>query len=244
MVNRRQLYRYKGNCCAHCRRSVEEVLKRYRTIERFFEFNHVNPSDKHPDYDNLIRRVISTEQLDEVDKCVLLCGECHSVVHAQHITAKFSLAVRVGKRQVEQTFSGQMIIDFRDRKGTFLTADRPLIIPYKVYLGGRHERVLFGRDLEQGDLLNQFLAQLDKIKSLTIRSCQGELLLRATHVRERYFNMAHSIKFPLISAELGQAEGQSPDLWVRNGEVLMRDGGVFHNGTISYEMMTREQATK
>jgi hypothetical protein len=80
---RKQLYKYKGNKCANCGLSVEEMLARFGTFNRMFQFNHVDPKQKDPRYDNLIQRQLSGEQLDEVDKCVLLCNECHGILHAQ-----------------------------------------------------------------------------------------------------------------------------------------------------------------
>ncbi|MEX2174200.1 MAG: hypothetical protein WD872_07550, partial [Pirellulaceae bacterium] len=78
-ANRRQLYEYKGDRCGYCGRPVQEMIEEFGGFERIFEFNHIEPAKKHPDYDNLIRRTISTEQLDEIDKCVLLCRVCHGI---------------------------------------------------------------------------------------------------------------------------------------------------------------------
>src|SRR5258708_18927649 len=106
-AEKRQLFKYKGNKCAKCGLSVTAMLERYGTVNRMFQFNHIDPTKKHPDYDNLIRRTINTEQLDEIDKCVLLCNECHGVVHAQNLTGEISLTVNVDGHKCEQTFKGQ-----------------------------------------------------------------------------------------------------------------------------------------
>src|SRR5262245_61154774 len=105
MADRRQLYRYKGDRCVHCGLTVQEMIDRYGTFNRMFQLNHVDPAKKDKEYDNLIRREISTDQLDEVDKCVLLCNECHGVVHAQNITATVKLTVTVKRRKAEQTLT-------------------------------------------------------------------------------------------------------------------------------------------
>src|ERR1700732_1123959 len=95
-MDRRQFQlAYKGNRCAYCGVSVEESFKRYGTFYRMYEVNHVDPDKKDPDYDNLIRRNGSVEQLDELDKCVLLCKLCHGILHAQNIVTTMTIRVEV-----------------------------------------------------------------------------------------------------------------------------------------------------
>ena len=60
--------------------SVVEIIQRFGKFRRYFQNHHVDPAKKDPNYNNLIRRHISTEQLDELDKCVLLCSNCHDSV--------------------------------------------------------------------------------------------------------------------------------------------------------------------
>src|SRR4051794_2987882 len=100
MRGRELLYKYKGNECGHCGVSVQEMLERWNTFHRLFELNHIDPRKKHPDYDNLIRRVFTAEQLDEVDKCVLLCVECHKALHAQNITASLEVTLKLPDKRV------------------------------------------------------------------------------------------------------------------------------------------------
>src|SRR5262245_45230982 len=135
MANRRQLYEYKGDECARCHLTVQEMVDRFGTVDRMFEFNHVDPAGKHPGYANLIRRSLSSEQLDEVDKCVLLCRQCHGILHAQGITGRVQFTVKIGVRKASQTLRGQLIIDRRDRRVTFLTSERILVIPYLLQIG-------------------------------------------------------------------------------------------------------------
>src|SRR5437899_2329092 len=113
--------KYKGNRCAHCGMSVADSLERYGTFHRMYHFNHIDPAKKADDYENLIRRNISTEQLDELDKCVLLCAVCHGVVHAQDITITPTLTVTAGVRTASQTFKGQVIFDKIENKISFFT---------------------------------------------------------------------------------------------------------------------------
>ena len=63
-MSREQLLRYKGNRCSHCGMGVAEMLGTFGTIHRIFHLHHVFPGSKDPNYDNLIRQQISSEQLD------------------------------------------------------------------------------------------------------------------------------------------------------------------------------------
>jgi predicted HNH restriction endonuclease len=103
-ANRRQVYAYKGDRCSHCGMSVQDMIEQFGSFARLFELNHVDPTKKDPNYENLIRRDISTEQLDEVDKCVLLCRNCHGIVHQQNINAKVIVHVMVEGRKMSQEF--------------------------------------------------------------------------------------------------------------------------------------------
>ena len=152
MANRKQLYQYKGNCCANCGLGVQEIVDKYGGFEGVFEFNHIDPHKKHPDYDNLIRRVISTEQLDEVDKCILLCSICHGVLHAQNVIRELSLRVIVGTKSAEQKFKGQLILDYSKMHARFFTDQQMLLMPYRVSLGSRRPQILFGTQLYDGKL--------------------------------------------------------------------------------------------
>lgn len=134
MGHRELLLRYKGFCCAHCGQSVADSLERFGTFHRLYHFNHIDPVKKHPDYDNLIRRNISTEQLDELDKCVLLCAYCHGAVHAQNINTSVVITVTVEGQSASQTVSGQVIYDKVDRKLSFFTDNELEVWPYWLTL--------------------------------------------------------------------------------------------------------------
>ena len=110
MDRKRLLYTYKGDRCAHCGKTVQEVLSAFGTMSRVFHFNHIKPEKKHPNYDNLIRRVVSAEVLDEVDKCVLLCSVCHGVLHGQRGQGSLTITSVVRGREMSQTITGQIIM--------------------------------------------------------------------------------------------------------------------------------------
>src|SRR6266498_3699811 len=65
MERREFQLKYKGNRCVSCGESVAESFRRYGTFHRLFHFNHIDPSKKDSEYDNVIRQNVSTKQLDE-----------------------------------------------------------------------------------------------------------------------------------------------------------------------------------
>ena len=243
MADRRQIYKYKGDRCVHCGLTVLEMIDRYGTFNRMFQLNHVDPGKKGDDYDNLIRREISTEQLDEVDKCVLLCNTCHGIVHAQEMTATVRVTVTVRRRTAEQTLNGQLIFDRRDRKATFLTDQRILVLPYKVYVGGRKPKMMFGTELE-GDYIVDQLRRIHEIKKLAVYSWDGTFQMRATPEEGGGFMVEHSVRFPLFTSALCGDEGGPVSLWVRNGMVLTRGGEVIKDGVVTYHGLSPEEPAR
>ncbi|HEX3147690.1 MAG TPA: HNH endonuclease [Gemmataceae bacterium] len=234
MANREQLYRYKGNQCAHCGLGVQEILDRFGTFACVFEFNHIDPIKKHPDYDNVIRRVISTEQLDEVDKCVLLCRNCHGIAHAQDDMVELVVQVTAAKRTMEQRFKGQLILDLSRRAGKFFTDQQVLFLPYRVSVGARKPRVLFGQELLDRYLVS-YIDNLPEANPVVVRTWDKQEQVRIELLGEDGYRITHDVRCPLFMAELPVERGEVPMFWVRRGAVLGREGQVFLNGTLTYE---------
>jgi predicted HNH restriction endonuclease len=67
-----KLVEYKGNKCAHCNNSYPDVA---------YDFHHLDPSTKEV-WTNLRNRSYKSA-LKEVDKCILLCSNCHRIEHAR-----------------------------------------------------------------------------------------------------------------------------------------------------------------
>ena len=71
VANRELLLEYKGGKCEHC------GYNRYRGA---LEFHHKDPAEKDPT--GLRKRSLDALK-KEVDKCVLLCANCHREEHAR-----------------------------------------------------------------------------------------------------------------------------------------------------------------
>jgi hypothetical protein len=237
MANRLQLNEYKGNRCAYCGLSVQEMVERYGTANRMFQFHHVDPLTKHPEYDNLIRRTISTEQLDELDKCILLCDQHHALVHEQNIPMTLRLTVDAGEKEASQTLNGLIIFDRKDNVATFLTNEQCLVVPYLVAIGDEEPRLLFGTELVEDKLIAQLIWNLPTTKKLAVVRCSDERsMLVAKHIEGKRVKLERDITFQLLPAELCIDESDKTYVWVRNGLALTRDGDVIHSGILSTEL--------
>lgn len=68
---RKQLIEYKGGKCKICG---------YNKCEQALDFHHINPKDKNF---NISSNSYSFDKMKkEVDKCILLCANCHREIHA------------------------------------------------------------------------------------------------------------------------------------------------------------------
>lgn len=65
---------YKGGCCNHCG---------YDRYYGALQFHHLDPNEKEADWQKLRKRSWSKIK-EELDKCLLLCANCHAEVHASY----------------------------------------------------------------------------------------------------------------------------------------------------------------
>lgn len=72
---------YKGGCCSECGFVATE-----ETIAAF-DFHHLDPSEK--EYTPSDMLMLKKEKVfQELDKCVLLCSNCHRILHHRQYRAK------------------------------------------------------------------------------------------------------------------------------------------------------------
>lgn len=69
---KKEAINYMGGVCSDCNNSFHPAA---------FEFHHLNPSKKEYQWDKM--RLISKDKMyTELDKCVMLCANCHRIRHA------------------------------------------------------------------------------------------------------------------------------------------------------------------
>lgn len=235
MADRAQLYKYKGNRCSSCGLSVEEMVTRHGTFNQMFELHHVDPGTKHPSYTNLMKQVLSPEQIEEVDKCTLLCTQCHKLIHAQEITAKLELSVEIGQRKVTQCFDGWIKADFLDETFTFVTNQRFLLKPCEVRFGTKNPIELCVIEIEKDGNLLDWLQNISQYKFVEILARSNrEVLMQIEYAGERKAKITQAIGFPVTEINLSTRESGANDIWMRNGVVLTKAGEILTSGTLSY----------
>ena len=236
MTHRKQLYKYMGNCCAHCGCTVRDMIDRFGTIDRMFEFHHVDPKGKHPEYNNLIRRAISAEQLDELDKCILLCRNCHGLLHSCGKPGKVQFTVKVGNASATQIIAGQVIVDRKEQVTRFLSNEHVLVIPYYLQVGACKPTLVFGNDLYTDGILFNYLRDLPKIDSIKLLSFRDlHVLIHAEYIGDDRMKMEYDITLPVFASEIERGNSKSRFVWIRHGVALTKDGEVICNGTIKFE---------
>lgn len=236
MADRAQLYKYKGDRCTACGMSVQEMVNRYGTFERIFELHHIEPSTKDHNYTNLIRQKLSAEQIDEVDKCTLLCGQCHSILHAQNITARLKLSVTLDGRVVTQTFSGWIILDLQTKQARFVTNQRFLLQPCVVAFANRPPQLLCCMEIEKPDNLVSWLHNAENLGRIEIISYSTkEPLMIIESIGQKHIKVQQKIGFPVTALNMATNGAKKDNLWIRNGYILTKDGKIHTEGTFSYE---------
>lgn len=235
MANRAQLYEYRGNQCSHCGKSVEEMVTRYGTFNRMFEFHHMDPSEKHPQYSALMNKTLSAEQIEEVDKCVLLCRECHGIIHAQNIDGFIEIESKIQNRYVTQKLNGWFVADGIDKSLTFISNERNLLQPCLVTLGSGKSKEYFVLELMQEHRMYNWLRELEVHQQIQVVSAFNDtLLLGVVSVGEKVAKVRMRLGFPLFAMDFDVSEGDTSYFWIRNGIVLTREGKLYSEGEIQF----------
>lgn len=233
MADKLQQVRYKGGVCLGCPRTVDDVLARYGTIKRVFQFHHVDPETKNDDYENLIRRSISAEQLDELDKCALLCSFCHGLVEETGIDMSLRLVAEVEGRRCEQVMRGQGLFDRLERHLRFVTNERVKLTPYWVQLGRAPRHLEYEIELTDGGSLVRYLREIETHRRIILRSWQdGRVMLAAGYLKCGSVRVCYQVACPVFACDL---HGET-NVWTRNGYHLTDDGDIGEEGIVVFEM--------
>ena len=234
-TDRIQLYAYLGDRCGNCGVSVAEMLARWDTVNRLFDFHHVDPAAKAPNYSNLIRRKISAKVLDEVDKCVLLCTLCHSILHAQAITGTLVSTLELEGRHCTQTLSGNYISDRKNNSMRFLTNELLLTIPYLVAPTAGPAQLVFGTEMSSKWVFNR-LRGLQKHEEFTINDWKTDVVLLSAVKGNELISFEVDVRFPIIPFDLFGDSVSDSIAWIRNGMVVLKDGKVKREGTLNCKL--------
>ena len=233
MNSRAQLYQYKGNRCASCGMSIPDMVERYGTFNRMFEFHHVNPVTKDRSYKRLMAQRLNRRQMDEIDKCVLLCTQCHAIIHAQEITATLELSAELHQRLVRQHFQGWVRADKIAKTLTFVTNQPYLLELCEVRLGDQVAQPMFLIEVEQECNLQRWLADIEQHKTIDIRSIRSRKhFMHVEHVHGNQITVTQALGLPITALEFYPIDHPNDVFYFRNGFVLTATGEVHLNGQV------------
>lgn len=183
---------------------------------------------------------MSSDILDEVDKCVLLCGECHTILHGQNITRAVTYFTTIQGKTCTQTMQGQCIYDAQKKSMTFLTNERPNIFPVWLLFKrkGKPEepkKLTVFREIEK-----RFVSLNKKLRigdAWGVRSIHGKLVADITRIDATHCRLSQLISFPLIKGEFDDNNGNIA-LWIRQGIAVNPNGKVSTKGIITIDLIT------
>lgn len=235
MTLRAQLYQYKGDRCASCGMSVADMLARYGTFNRMFEFHHVNRDTKDKHYKQLMAQRLSRKQIVEIDKCVLLCRQCHGIIHAQEITCTLELSAELDKRTVKQEFKGWARFDRIAKKFTFVSNQPYLLELYEVRVGRKEPVLMFLIEIEKEMHLQRWFYDIASYGRVEIRSQSGShRYMTIEHVEGDQVSVTQSLGLPITALEFHPTDRPNEKIFFHNGIILTASGDFQNSGQLSY----------
>jgi hypothetical protein len=94
---------YKGSQCQRCK------LHLNNSHYSVFEFHHHNPKVKESNWTKL-RLKPWTAIIKELDKCILLCANCHRIVHSEDLRLLFE-----GSCSIQLSYRTQLLKNWRQK---------------------------------------------------------------------------------------------------------------------------------
>lgn len=227
---------YKGGRCAVCKRSIAAIERRFLTSKGTHDFNHIDPLQKSPIYDKLIRRVISAEQLDELDKCNLLCKICHGIWHNQRVKGVATVTTKLPDgRVVKKRVRHHGMMEIKNGKPRLhFFADEPCHLGVFMYrLGGGRAVYRLGFELEKD--LQRLLLATRRRRTLAIWDAKG-LVFKADRLDSARLKFAFLVRFSVGKCEFRTDDPNYSHVWVRCGKMIIKGRGVRDTGQVSGEM--------
>lgn len=219
-MSRLILYRYLGGRCQYCDLSVEESLRRFHT-HAGFDLHHIDPAKKSPEYENMIRRKLSTEQFDEADKCALLCKVCHARIHGQNQTINVTFTLNhPDVPPIVHTLTCQLLEDYEKQEVVLFSDQFQYLDLYRIRQTGKQPTVLSGIQLEP--LLDGMFEETQNDVQLKIETMSGDVVCTAEKNSEQQLEVAMNVDFPLLKVQLSFASGTQQMNWhLRSGRIVI-----------------------
>jgi hypothetical protein len=229
MHNSRIFFDYKGNCCANCGKSIQDAIERWG-IACGFDLNHVNPETKATSYKNLMRRKkLSTEQLDEVDKCALVCKDCHTALHGQNLTVGLEIVLYFGDGVIFKRVLNacQVLNDKKQNRLMLFTDELSKIMFCKIFLDSKMVGYTTIYELGQNDLLVHLMMKTRECGNFALTTMEDQAILEVAKLDDTRFRLEYNPHFPLFKFDLQLTKDFG--FHIRNG-AMVTDQGVRIGG--------------
>ena len=200
-------------------------------VASMFEFNHINPKTKHKSYKAVIARRLSSEVLDEVDKCGLMCSECHKILTLQRITGTVKISYEVGGRAFTKEGAIQGIMKFDPVTGDvngleFFGDVRITPEVYEVTIGDGEPRTHSHEEFNESNLLTRFLVATRTQGELTIRLLDGTVMFQARKIEGDSCEIESTARCTLLDHVEMTSDNGKETFHCRNGKMISTTGKV------------------
>ena len=158
----------------------------------------------------MIRRVVSTEQFEELDKCNLLCRMCHTVWTNQRFKGKLRINLEfTNGRKISRLIAFHGMVERKNGQLIHhLFADNPChLAAYTYALGNSRPLTLAGFELEK--CLAKLMLATRRRKLLRIWDHQG-LVFEAQRVDTSLMRSHFVVRFPLMKFAGMLDKGKAP----------------------------------
>lgn len=223
--------KYKGNRCAYCGMTVEEMVARYGTFKRMTEFHHIDENKKAKNYDKIIQRKLSSEQLNELDKCILLCRQCHGIAHAQDIKVTLKLKLDFQGKEYVQVIKGQMIYDLLDKKAKIFSEENNKLNIYQIRIGKERFEFMVGIEMDTMEFFSHLFRDLKNTKIFEIRNEDAsKVMMKGEYLGNNEIEIKQAVEFPFLEYECKE---ENIKFWARNGQLIDSSGRIISDGTLT-----------
>ena len=194
------------------------------------------PAKKSAFYEKLIRRIVSTEQFDELDKCNLLCRPCHGAWTNQRLRGKMKITLPLPDgRLITRKFTHHGMILVRDGKPTiYAFADNPQDLQTYAYSLGTGRQV-FRAGFELERQLARLMLATRRRKFLHVWDGLG-VVFRIQRLDANHMRYEQNVRFTLMKFVGAVDENSPPHFWVRNGKAIVRGQGIKKKGVVRGEI--------
>lgn len=226
-TNREILLKFKGDKCLYCGASVQDSLREFGTASDF-EFNHVDPDRKSPEYDDLMKRVLSAQHFEEIAKCNLLCVRHHRILTNHKLTESITITTNIdGMEPIIDVLKCQAIYsEDKKQKVIFPSPDEWQLahLIYQVRLGTQPLAIMSGLKLKP--MVDSLIERTRTDGDLRVGNAEGETVCTVKRLSDTQFEWGYiANEFPMGTFQINMQAGRKDKMkWFVHSDHLVTSG--------------------